>query len=167
MNSLPHILVADDDRLIRNMLEAALSLNGFRVSLAKTGREAIAAANQQSFDAVISDIYMPEGDGLEVLRELRASQPSLPVILMTAQGELDVTVRALAEGASDVIAKPFDVAALTKLLNNHLAASRRKSEAANASVTADFSSSGLIGRSPAMMTVYKLIDYASRSDATV
>ena len=149
------------------MLEAALSLNGFRVSLAKTGREAIAAANQQSFDAVISDIYMPEGDGLEVLRELRASQPSLPVILMTAQGELDVTVRALAEGASDVIAKPFDVAALTKLLNNHLAASRRKSEAANASLTADFSSSGLIGRSPAMMTVYKLIAYAARSDATV
>ena len=167
LNSMPNILVADDDRLIRNMLEAALSLNGFRVSLAKSGREAIAAAHAQTFDAVVSDIYMPEGDGLDVVRELRASRPALPVILMTAQGDLDVTVRALAEGASDVIAKPFDVAALTALLNNHLAANRRKSESADAISAADFSSSGLIGRSPAMMTVYKLIAYAARSDATV
>lgn len=167
LHSLPNILVADDDRLIRNMLEAALTLNGFRVCLAKSGREAIAAANAQTFDAVVSDIYMPEGDGLEVVRELRAAQSALPVILMTAQGELNVTVQALAEGASDVIAKPFDVAALIALLNNHLAASRRKSEAANAVSTADFSGSGLIGRSPAMMTVYKLIAYAARSDATV
>lgn len=166
-NDLPNILVADDDRLIRTMLEAALSLNGFRVSLAKSGREAISAACQQSFDAVISDIYMPEGDGLEVLRELRALFPSLPVILMTAQGELDVTVQALADGASDVIAKPFDIAALVKLLKNHLAASRRKSEASSAVPAADFSSSGLIGRSAAMMSVYKLIAYAARSDATV
>lgn len=167
LNFLPNILVADDDRLIRTMLEAALTLNGFRVSLAKSGREAIAAANAQTFDAVISDIYMPDGDGLFVVRELRASQFSLPVILMTAQGELDVTVQALAEGASDVIAKPFDIAALTALLNNHLAASRRKSEPTTISSAADFSSSGLIGRSTAMMTVYKLIAHAARSEATV
>lgn len=166
-NSLPNILVVDDDRLIRNTLEAALSLNGFRVSLAKSGREAIATASTQGFDAVISDIYMPEGDGLEVLRALRATQTALPVILMTAQGELDVTVQALAEGASDVIAKPFDIAALTRLLNDHLAASRRKSESPTGSLAADFSSSGLIGRSPAMMTVYKLIAVAARNEATV
>lgn len=167
LTSLPNILVVDDDRLIRNTLEAALSLNGFRVSLARNGREAIATANAQSFDAVISDIYMPEGDGLEVLRALRATQTTLPVILMTAQGELDVTVQALAEGASDVIAKPFDVAALTRLLNDHLAASRRKSKSLSAPPTPDFSDSGLIGRSPAMMTVYKLIAVAARNDATV
>lgn len=167
LTSLPNILVADDDRLIRNTLEAALSLNGFRVSLAKSGREAIAAANAQSFDAVISDIYMPEGDGLEVLRALRATQTALPVILMTAQGELDVTVQAMAEGASDVIAKPFDIATLTRLLNDHLAASRRKPQPLLAHSSTDFSSSGLIGRSPAMMTVYKLIALAARNDATV
>lgn len=167
MTSLPNILVVDDDRLIRNTLEAALSLNGFRVSLAKSGREAIATASAQSFDAVISDIYMPDGDGLDVVRELRATQPSLPVILMTAQGELDVTVQALAEGARDVIAKPFDVAALTRLLSDHLTASRRKSGSLPAPFSPDFSGSGLIGRSPAMMTVYKLIAVAARNDATV
>jgi DNA-binding NtrC family response regulator len=163
---LPNILVVDDDRLIRNTLEAALSLNGFRVSLAKSGREAIAAANAQSFDAVISDIYMPEGDGLEVLRALRATHTALPVILMTAQGELDVTVQAMAEGASDVVAKPFDIAALIRLINGHLSASHQKSKSLPASYT-DFSGSGLIGRSPAMMTVYKLIAFAARCDATV
>ncbi|MBL8191582.1 MAG: sigma-54-dependent Fis family transcriptional regulator [Acidobacteria bacterium] len=167
MTSLPNILVVDDDRLIRNTLEAALSLNGFRVSLAKTGREAIAAAQAQAFDAVISDIYMPDGDGLDVVRELHSTQPALPVILMTAQGELDMTVRALAEGARDVIAKPFDVAALTRLLNEHLTANRRKSKSLTAPTSPDFSGSGLIGRSPAMMTVYKLIAVAARNDATI
>lgn len=167
LNSQPNILVADDDRLIRTTLETALSLNGFRVSLAKSGREAIATATAQSFDAVISDIYMPDGDGLSVVRELRVLRPALPVILMTAQGELDVTVQALAEGASDVIAKPFDIAALTTLLKTHLVASRRKHDLTTNSSAADFSSSGLIGRSQAMMAVYKLIAHAARSDATV
>lgn len=167
MTLAPHILIADDDRLIRLTLEAGLSLNGFRVSLARSGREAIAMASEQNFDAVISDIYMPDGDGLEVARSLRAACPSLPVILMTAQGELDVTVQALGEGANDIIAKPFEIAALLSVLQKHLAANREKAVAQVELPEADFSSSGLIGRSAAMMTVYKLIAYAARTDATV
>ena len=167
MTLAPHILIADDDRLIRLTLEAGLSLNGFRVSLARSGREAIAMASEQNFDAVISDIYMPDGDGLEVARALRSACPSLPVILMTAQGELDVTVQALGEGANDIIAKPFEIAALLSVLQKHLAANREKAVAQVELPETDFSSSGLIGRSAAMMTVYKLIAYAARTDATV
>lgn len=164
----PHILVADDDRLIRLTLEAGLSLNGFRVSLARSGREAIAAAREQQFDAVLSDIYMADGDGLQVVRELRALHPSLPVILMTAQGELAVTIRAVDEGASDVIAKPFEVSAVIALLHRHLNA-RRESETPieKDNLSEDFSRSGLIGRSAAMMSIYKLIAHAARTDATV
>lgn len=167
MTSPPHILIADDDRLIRLTLEAGLSLNGFRVSLARSGREAIAMAGEHKFDAVISDIYMPDGDGLEVARTLRATQTELPVILMTAQGELDVTVQALAEGANDIIAKPFEVAAVVAVLQKHLAANLEKAAAQDELHDADFLGSGLIGRSAAMMTVYKLIAYAARTDATV
>lgn len=165
-----HILIADDDRLIRMTLEAGLSLNGFQVSLARCGREAIAAAKEQPFDAVISDIFMPDGDGLEVLRELRVSHPDLPVILMTAQGELDVTVQAVAEGASDVIAKPFEISAVATLLKRHLNA-RREAESSllneNETLSAKLSRSGLIGRSGAMINVYKLIARAAKTDATV
>ncbi|HQR32679.1 MAG TPA: sigma-54 dependent transcriptional regulator [Blastocatellia bacterium] len=164
---LPKILVADDDRLIRMTLETGLTLNGFQVSLARSGRETIAAAREQNFDAVISDIYMPDGNGLEVVRELRATQPLLPVILMTAQGELDVTVQALAEGANDIIAKPFEIAMLVSVLQKHLGANREKTAAQDSQPEADFSRSGLVGRSAAMIDVYKLIAYAARTDVTV
>src|SRR6202795_4333737 len=77
MASLPHILVVDDQHSIRLMLESGLSLNGFRVSCARNGAEALAAACAEEFDAVISDIYMPDGDGLKMVQELRTLLPSL------------------------------------------------------------------------------------------
>jgi len=85
MARLPHILVVDDQHSIRLMLESGLSLSGFRVSCARNGAEALAAASTEEFDAVISDVYMPDGDGLTMVQELRALLPSLPIVLMTAK----------------------------------------------------------------------------------
>jgi len=166
----PHILVADDERSIRLTLETGLTLNGFRVTCARTGREAIEAARDSHFDAVISDIFMPDGDGLEVLRSLRAISPTIPIILITAQGSVELAVRAVSEGASDFIAKPFEVAALASLVRRHLKA-RAEAEPADAAhegaLINEFSGSGLIGRSAAMVNVYKLIAHAAPTDATV
>src|ERR1700680_5174227 len=117
-----HILVVDDQHSIRLMLESGLSLNGFRVSCARNGAEALAAASSEEFDAVISDIYMPDGDGLTMVQELRALFPALPIILMTAQGSVELAVRAVEEGATDFIAKPFEVSAVAALLRRHLSA---------------------------------------------
>src|SRR5262244_2441042 len=122
MTQPPQILVADDDRLIRLTLEAGLSLYGFRVSLARSGREALDAALETRFDGIISDVYMADGDGLMVLRELRSSQPETPIILMTAVGSVNLAVRAIEEGATDFIAKPFEVEALAGLMHRHLKA---------------------------------------------
>ena len=145
-------------------------LNGFRVTCARTGREALQAARASSFDAVVSDIFMPDGDGLEVVRELRAISPATPIILITAQGSVELAVRAVSEGASDFIAKPFEVAALAALVRRHLD-SRIEAEAdptANdAAFVDEFSNSGLVGRSAAMVNVYKLIAHAARTEATV
>ena len=166
----PHILVADDERSIRLTLETGLTLNGFRVTCARTGREALQAARASSFDAVVSDIFMPDGDGLDVVRELRAISPATPIILITAQGSLELAVRAVSEGASDFIAKPFEVAALAALVRRHLD-SRIEAEADTSpndvSFINEFSNSGLVGRSAAMVNVYKLIAHAARADATV
>lgn len=182
MTHPPQILVADDDRLIRLTLEAGLSLYGFRVSLARSGREALEAASEKRFDGIISDVYMADGDGLMVLRELRSSQPEAPIILMTAMGSVNLAVRAIEEGATDFIAKPFEIEALADLLHRHLKA---RVETGSNTPTAeefgvspppawpsianvdDFSVSGLIGRSPAMVRAYKLIAHAARMDATV
>lgn len=164
----PHILVADDERSIRLTLETGLTLNGFRVTCARTGREAIQAARDSHFDAVISDIFMPDGDGLEVLRSLRAISPTIPIILITAQGSVELAVSAVSEGASDFIAKPFEVAAVAALVRRHLKA-REETEPVDSAheLINEFSSSGLIGRSAAMVNVYKLIAHAARTDATV
>jgi DNA-binding NtrC family response regulator len=166
----PHILVADDERSIRLTLETGLTLNGFRVTCARTGREAVEAARASHFDAVISDILMPDGDGLEVVHELRTVSPGVPIILITAQGSVELAVRAVSEGASDFIAKPFEIASLAALVRRHLSA---RSEAqrmgtAKSEVSLDeFSRSGLVGRSSVMVSVYKLIAHAARMDATV
>jgi len=181
MTQPPQILVADDDRLIRLTLEAGLSLYGFRVSLARSGREALEAALEKRFDGIISDVYMPDGDGLMVLRELRSSQPETPIILMTAVGSVNLAVRAIEDGATDFIAKPFEVEALADLLRRHLKArvetgARPHSPPAEESgaspeawahVPDEDGFSGLIGRSPAMVKIYKLIAHAARMDATV
>jgi DNA-binding NtrC family response regulator len=167
----PHILIADDERSIRLTLETGLTLNGFRVTCARTGREALEAARATRFDAVVSDIFMPDGDGLYVVRELRALSPQIPIILITAQGSVELAVSAVSEGASDFIAKPFEMAALTALVRRHLNA-RREAEtmgraAVGSALLEEFSRSGLVGRSAEMVTVYKLIAHAARTDATV
>jgi DNA-binding NtrC family response regulator len=174
MTQTPHILIADDDRLIRSTLEAGLSLYGFRVSCARSGREALEAAGGSRFDGVISDVYMADGDGLMVLRDLRSTQPKLPIILMTAQGSVNLAVQAVEEGATDFIAKPFEIETLAGLLRRHLDVSGETEtpfveDAPDPPCDSvnDFSRSGLIGRSPAMVNVYKLIAHAARTDATV
>ena len=166
----PHILVADDERSIRLTLETGLALNGFRVTCARSGREAVQAARISSFDAVVSDIFMPDGDGLEVVRELHAISPATPIILITAQGSVELAVRAVSEGASDFIAKPFEVAALAALVRRHLDSrveAQRDTATGEASGVNEFSNSGLVGRSAAMVSVYKLIAHAARTEATV
>ncbi len=162
----PHVLVADDERSIRLMLETGLALNGFQVTAVRTGREALAAAEAQDFDAVLSDIYMPEGDGFDLVDELRAVDPSIPIILMTAQGSVEAAVQAVAKGASDFIGKPFDVAGVVSILRRYLDA-RSEARGAESGAPEDLTQSGLVGRSAPMVMVYKLIAQAARSDATV
>ena len=163
-----HILVADDERSIRLMLEAGLKLNGFRVTSVPTGSRALEVARHGGIDAVLSDIYMPDGGGLDLIKDLRQIDSAIPIILMTAQGSVEAAVRAMAEGAADFIGKPFDVASVVELLRRHLGA-RREAESAQVSSTLEsvISRSGLAGRSAPMVMVYKLIAQAARSDATV
>jgi DNA-binding NtrC family response regulator len=167
MSQQPHILIADDERSIRLMLETGLTLNGFRVTSARNGREALDLATSQKFDAVLSDIYMPDLGGLELVDALRAADPNLPIVLMTAQGSLQVAVDAVTRGASDFIGKPFDVSAVVALLKRLLDARREADATPSPEPEDQLANVGLVGRSAPMIVVYKLVAQAARSDATV
>ncbi len=149
------------------MLETGLTLNGFRVTCARTGREALEAAGNTAFDAVLSDVYMPDGGGLKLVQDLRAIHATVPIVLMTAQGSVEAAVQAVAGGASDFIGKPFDITAVVALIRRYLDARREADDApAAAAEPLDLSRSGLVGRSAPMVMVYKLIALAARSNAT-
>ena len=164
----PNILVADDERSIRLMLETGLTLNGFRVTAVRTGREALEAASTGQYDAVLSDIYMPDGGGLELVDSLRSTDAKLPIVLMTAQGSLEVAVEAVARGASDFIGKPFEISAVVELLRRILDARREAAASAgDEHAESQLTNAGLVGRSAPMVAVYKLVAQAARTEATV
>ena len=109
-SSRPHkILVVDDERGARMALEVPLRMSGYDVVAATCGREALALGEDKRFDVVLTDIYMPDITGLEVVREFRRLSPDTKVIAVTAQGSLEVAMQALEEGAFDFIAKPFNI----------------------------------------------------------
>ncbi|MBI4576979.1 MAG: hybrid sensor histidine kinase/response regulator [Planctomycetes bacterium] len=102
------VLVADDEPAIREVCRSVLESEGFLVRLAATGTEAIQALDGETVDAVLTDVRMPGASGLEVLREVRARSPEVPVILITAFASVDVALEALRLGANDMLLKPVE-----------------------------------------------------------
>ena len=114
---MARILVVDDDGAIRGAIRKVLTLEGFEVIEAMNGRDAIASYREQPVELVITDIWMPDKDGLEVIRELRQISPDLPMIAMSggsSRGQLDFLHHAEAFGACQVIQKPFEIEELIR-----------------------------------------------------
>ena len=122
------VLVADDDRAVREALERALELNGFDVALAADGNEALSATADRTPDALVLDVMMPGYDGLDVTRRLRREGNRVPILLLTARDAVGDRVEGLDAGADDYLPKPF---ALEELLAR-LRALLRRADAAPA-----------------------------------
>jgi len=102
------VLVVDDDAAMGDMLREALEDAGYDVDVAGGGRSAVARVRQGGIDLVVSDVKMPDLDGLDLLREVRAVEPSPYVITITAFGSIDTAIRAVKLGAYDYVTKPFE-----------------------------------------------------------
>src|SRR5579859_6588494 len=102
------VLVVDDDASLRFALEAVLSDAGLVVEACESGSSALTAFEARGADVVLTDLAMPEMDGMHVLERVRASDPSVPVLMLTAHGSERVAVAAMKAGAFDYIPKPFD-----------------------------------------------------------
>jgi DNA-binding response OmpR family regulator len=114
------ILVIEDEPGIVDFLERGLRSNGFEVRSALDGATGLARALNENVDLVVLDMMLPERSGLEVLADLRARKPRLPVIALTARGELDDRVAGLDAGATDYVVKPFSLAELAARIRAQL-----------------------------------------------
>ena len=111
-----HILIAEDDRGIRESLERALRFDGYQVQAVSNGAEALEAVHQKEPDLVILDVMMPFVDGLTVCRQLRDRYRDLPILMLTARYEVSDRVAGLDAGADDYLVKPYAMSELSARL---------------------------------------------------
>ena len=118
------ILVVDDEPEVRQLMEHFLTERGYEVRLAENGRLALAALETFTPDVVLLDMHMPEMDGLETLKRLAVRSPSLPVIMITVNEDIETTARLLQLGAADYVPKPFNLEYLEQAINIQLSVAR-------------------------------------------
>src|SRR5262245_19755872 len=126
--STPRILVADDERSMRELLAIVLRREGYDVVLAENGRQAIAELEHRPIDLLISDIQMPDMNGVEVLRAAKQINQDLAGIMVTAFASAETAIEALRMGAYDYIHKPFNVDELKIVVRNALERRQLKQE---------------------------------------
>ncbi|MDD5628177.1 MAG: sigma-54 dependent transcriptional regulator [Elusimicrobia bacterium] len=160
----PLILVVEDQANHRKVLQGILAAEGYRVLAVKDAAAARAALAEHPA-LVLSDLKLPGEDGLSLLRGLKASRPGLPVILMTAFGNIPAAVDAMRWGAHDFLTKPLDFAELKRLIAKALAASTR--EGKEWVMEGGEEGKAIVGKSEAMAAVHRLVRKAGPASATV
>lgn len=120
------VLIVEDDRKLQSFVARALGEEGYVVDICRTGREALEQVGQISYDLIVLDWMLPEGDGLSVCRTLRGAGNRVPVLMLTARDEVGEKVLALDAGADDYVTKPFHLAELLARVRSLL---RRAGEA--------------------------------------
>ena len=166
---MPNILVVDDKDSMRNMLQQTLVEEGFRVDSASDGRKALELVHNKSYDLVLTDLKMPDADGLEVLSGVKEADSDTSVIVMTAYGTIEDAVEAMRKGAFDFITKPFDSEHLCVLVNRAL--ENRRLLAENTLLREELMDepalNNIIGQNEKMVEVSCLIKKVAGSDASV
>lgn len=172
------ILIVDDDGGHRVMLETLLTRWGYAVSGEEDGEAAVRAVETRPYDVVLMDIRMRGMDGITALKAIKARNPAVPVVIMTAYSAVDSAVDALKSGACDYLVKPLDFDILRRTLEDALAHSREPGEElgkvpgadslprANASAPGP-ATPGIVGASPAMRALHEMITAVAPSEANV
>ena len=169
MDENPRILVVDDDDSHRIMLRAVLSEDGYAITEAADGTEAVRAVEKDAFDVVLLDIRMTVMDGIEALTEIRKISPLVPVLIMTAFASVKTAVEALKAGAFDYLTKPLDIEELKILIEKALEHYHLRAEnlVLKERLGDRFDFSRIIGRSPKMKTLLDTLAMGAPTDATV
>lgn len=163
------ILIVDDEEGMRRLLARLLQKEGYEVLTAASGPEALRLLRGDAFDLVVTDIQMPEMNGLQLLDEIHAYDPSLPVIVITAYGTVENAVQALRAGAYDYITKPFENDEIRLTIAKALERQRLVSENRYLQQALEdrYSFSGIVGGSSAMRRIFETASAVAASNASV
>ena len=165
------VLIVDDEPNMHQLLDDALSMHEMTTTTAGSAIEAIQKLREQSFDVVLTDIRMPEMSGLELCQKIHDNRPDIPVIVMTAFGNLDTAVETIRSGAFDFVIKPFEMdlllaavkrAAQFRRLSQQVKMLRHQTPDQRAG-----SFGSLIGQSPVMLELFELLKRVSSTQSTI
>jgi DNA-binding NtrC family response regulator len=163
------ILVVEDDAAMRDLLVEELGEAHFRVEAANGGRGGVERVKQGGIDVVISDLRMPDLDGFDLLRDIKASEPSPHIIVITAFGSIDTAIKAVKLGAYDYITKPFEIEALVLAVEKALAERGLRREVARLrrEVARPYGLENIVGKSTSMQEIFGLVTRLAGSTASV
>jgi DNA-binding NtrC family response regulator len=161
------LLIVEDDQSVRNTMVMCLELEGYAVDAVASTREAIDRLQAQRYPIVISDIYLDERTGLDVLETARRSNPDCAVILMTGRGSMETVMRATEGGAFEYLAKPFEMAQMVDTIKRAEKTLSGVEEDDEAESIDDLPETEMIGSSSRMIEIYKDISKVAPTDATV
>jgi DNA-binding NtrC family response regulator len=166
--SIERALVVEDDELGRECVAESLAEIGVETRTAKNGRQAIELLGKEDVDVILSDLRMPDVDGLALLRHVKQHVPATPFVLMTAFGTLDFAIQAMRDGAEDILLKPFDPDQLALLLRRLESKQQLQRENQYLKREVEAGATGeIVGESPAIRAVLESIRRVAPSKATV
>lgn len=160
------LLIVEDDQSVRTTMVTCLELEGYSVEAVASTREALERLEKQSYPIVISDIYLDERTGLDVLRSARRQNPDCAVILMTGRGSMETVMAATAGGAFEYLAKPFEMSHMVDTIRRAEKSLGEPDDDEAASID-DLPETEMIGSSPRMIDIYKTLSKVAPTDATV
>ena len=165
----PKILIVDDDKAHRQMLEAVLTDEGYAIWQAEDGSEAIESVQNDIYDLILMDIRMRHTGGIAALKQIQTSSPETPIVMMTAYASVPTAVEALKSGAYDYLTKPLDMDELKLLVGKVLHVQQLERENLNLKeqLGRHFDVAGIIGQSPAMQSFFEKLAMVAPSDASV
>ena len=163
------ILVVDDEKNYLLVLSAVLEDEGYEVLAANGGHEALEIQKSSDLDLILTDMKMPSMDGIELLENVKALDPDLPVIMMTAHGTIDKAVEAMQKGAYSYILKPFDNERLTMYVKKAVALFQvvKDNRRLRETVKSQYSFGNIIGKSKPIRDVFEMIRKVAPANATV
>lgn len=167
---MPKLLVVDDDSLILDCFRFAFPPEQLTLETAGTVNEAMALFRQHSFDAVVTDIRLPDSSGLQLLQNLQELDVRVPVILMTGHGTANTAIEAMRRGAFEYLLKPLDVDVLQAVIDRALETSRMTRTPARIATESEVDAKDgdlIVGQCPAMQEVYRQIGRVAGQDVTV